>query len=47
MKDENQKKRIDLARSFNDEEEKKKKKKGEDEHIEFLENSRGFADLNF
>ena len=26
---------------------KKKKKKGEDEHIEFLENSRGFCDLNF
>ena len=26
---------------------KKKKKKGEDEQIEFLENSRGFGDLNF
>ena len=45
MKDENEKKRVDLARSFNDEEEEKKK--GEDEHIEYLDSTRGFGDLEF
>ena len=45
MKDENEKKRVDLARSFNDEEEEKKK--GEDEHVEYLDSTRGFGDLEF
>ena len=45
MKDENEKKRVDLARSFNDEEEEKKK--GEDEHIEYFDSTRGFGDLEF
>ena len=45
MKDENEKKRVDLARSFNDEEEEKKK--GEDEHMEYLDSTRGFGDLEF
>ena len=42
---ENEKKRVDLARSFNDDEEEKKK--GEDENIEFLDSTRGFGDLEF
>ena len=42
---ENEKKRVDLARSFNDDEEEKKK--GEDEHIEYLDSTRGFGDLEF
>ena len=41
----NEKKRVDLARSFNDDEEEKKK--GEDEHIEYLDSTRGFGDLEF
>ena len=45
MKDENEKKRVDLARSFNDEDEEKKK--GEDEHMEYLDSTRGFGDLEF
>jgi len=45
MKIENEKKRVDLARSFNDEEEEKKK--GEDEHMEYLDSTRGFGDLEF
>ena len=45
IKDENEKKRVDLARSFNDEEEEKQK--GEDEHIEYLDSTRGFGDLEF
>ena len=45
LKDENEKKRVDLARSFNDEEEEKKK--GEDEQIEYLDSTRGFGDLEF
>ena len=45
MKDENEKKRVDLARSFNDEEEEKKK--GEDEHMEYLDSTRGFGALEF
>ena len=42
---ETEKKRVDLARSFNDDEEEKKK--GEDENIEFLDSTRGFGDLEF
>ena len=42
---EDEKKRVDLARSFNDDEEEKKK--GEDENIEFLDSTRGFGDLEF
>ena len=45
MKIENEKKRVDLARSFNDEEEEKKN--GEDEHMEYLDSTRGFGDLEF
>ena len=37
--------RVDLARSFNDEDEEKKK--GEDEHMEYLDSTRGFGDLEF
>ena len=45
LKLENEKKRVDLARSFNDDEEEKKK--GEDEQIEYLDSTRGFGDLEF
>ena len=45
LKLENEKKRVDLARSFNDDDEEKKK--GEDENIEYLDSTRGFGDLEF
>ena len=45
MKDENEKKRVELARSFNDEDEEKKK--GDEEHMEYLDSTRGFGDLEF
>ena len=45
IKSANEKKRVDLARSFNDEDEEKKK--GEDEHMEYLDSTRGFGDLEF
>ena len=45
LKVESEKKRVDLARSFDDEEEEKKK--GEEEHMEYLDSTRGFGDLEF
>ena len=45
LKIESEKKRVDLARSFNDEDEEKKK--GEEEHMEYLDSTRGFGDLEF
>ena len=45
MKDPEEKKRVELARSFNDEEEKKK---GEDQgQAEYLDSTRGFGDWEF
>jgi serine/threonine protein phosphatase PrpC len=45
MKDEEEKKRVDLARSFNEEEEKKKGE--EQQKVEYLDSTRGFGDWEF
>jgi hypothetical protein len=44
MNDPEEKKRVELARSFNEDEEKKK---GEDGQAEYLESTRGFGDWEF
>ena len=45
MNDEEEKKRVELARSFNEEEEKKKGE--EKDHVEYLDSTRGFGDWEF
>ena len=45
MNDPEEKKRVELARSFNEEEEKKKGE--EKDHVEYLDSTRGFGDWEF